>query len=153
MRMLQLKVPPVAVTLLFVGLIWLVARSLPGPTCTGAACTVLAGGLAGLGGAIALAGVWQFRRARTTVHPLRPETASTLVTTGVYRFTRNPMYLGLLLALFGWAILLGQPAALLLAAGYVPVMNRLQIGPEENALRTRFGAAFNAYQSRVRRWL
>lgn len=153
MRMLQLKFPPVAVALLFVGLIWLVARILPGPTCSGAACTVFAGVLVGLGGAIAVGGVWQFRRARTTVHPLRPETATSLVTDGIYRYTRNPMYLGLLLALFGWAILLGQPAALLLAAGYVPVMNHLQIVPEENALRTRFGAAFNDYQSRVRRWL
>lgn len=151
--MLQLKVPPVVVTLLFVGLIWLAARALPGPTCTGPTCTVLAGVLVGFGGAIALAGVWQFRRARTTVHPMRPETASALVTDGVYRHTRNPMYLGLLLALFGWALLLGQPTALLLAAAYVPVMNRLQIIPEENALRARFGAAFHAYQARVRRWL
>lgn len=153
MRMLQLKVPPVVVTLLFGLLIWLAARVLPGPVCHGLACTVVAGALAGLGGTIAVAGVWQFRRARTTVHPLRPETATSLVTAGVYRFTRNPMYLGLLLALCGWALLLGQPAALLLAAGYVPVMNRLQIVPEETALRLRFGAAFNDYQARVRRWL
>lgn len=153
MRMLQLKVPPVVVTLLFGLLIWLAARILPGPVCHGLACTVVAGVLGCLGGAIAVGGVWQFRRARTTVHPLRPETATTLVTFGVYRFTRNPMYLGLLLGLFGWAILLGQPAALLLAAGYVPVMNRLQIVPEEQALRTRFGAAFSDYQTRVRRWL
>lgn len=115
MRMLQLKVPPVVVTLLFAGWIWLVAR--------------------------------------TTVHPLRPDAATALVTNGIYRFTRNPMYLGLLLALFGWALLLGQPAALLLAVAYVPVMNRLQIIPEEHALRARFGAAFHDYQARVRRWL
>lgn len=153
MRNPQPKVPPVVTTAVFAAGIWAAGRWLPGPAYTGAAGTVLAGALAGLGGAIAVAGVWQFRRARTTVHPLRPETATSLVTAGVYRFTRNPMYLGLLLALCGWALLLGQPAALLLAAGYVPVMNRLQIVPEETALRLRFGAAFNDYQARVRRWL
>lgn len=153
MRMLQLKVPPVVVTLLFAGWIWLAARTLPGPSCAGPTSTMLAAGLAGFGGAIAVSGVWQFRVARTTVHPLRPDAATALVTNGIYRFTRNPMYLGLLLALFGWALLLGQPAALLLAVAYVPVMNRLQIIPEEHALRARFGAAFHDYQARVRRWL
>lgn len=107
--------------------------------------------LAGVG--IALLGVISFRRARTTLNPLHPEAASTLVGSGVYRFTRNPMYLGLLLVLLGWAVFLANALAFVFPAVYVPLMNRLQILPEEKALAEKFGAGFADYQSKVRRWL
>lgn len=111
----------------------------------------LALGSAGLG--VGIAGVLAFRRARTTVNPWRPERASALVDTGIYRHTRNPMYLGLLLGLLGWAVYLGSLLALLLALAFVPWMNRFQIGPEERALERIFGDDFAAYRRRVRRWL
>jgi len=66
-----------------------------------------------LGIAIALSGVVAFRRARTTVNPLKPDAASSLVESGIYRYTRNPMYVGLALALVGWAVYLAAPLALL----------------------------------------
>jgi protein-S-isoprenylcysteine O-methyltransferase Ste14 len=100
-----------------------------------------------------LLGVVSFRRAGTTVNPLQPEATSALVVSGIYRRTRNPMYLGMLLVLLGWAVLLAHALGFALAAAFVPLMNRLQIGPEERTLTATFGPAFAAYQSAVRRWL
>ena len=94
-----------------------------------------------------------FRRAKTTVNPLRPDQASALVTGGIYRWTRNPMYLGMLLLLIGWACILSNGAALAILPLFVIYMNRFQIGPEERALRARFGAEFDNYCRNVRRWL
>lgn len=73
--------------------------------------------------------------------------------TGIYRFTRNPMSLGFLVALLGWAVYLANVGAFLLLPAFVCYMNRFQIRPEEMALRERFGESFVAYQRRVRRWL
>lgn len=148
-----LKIPPVVTFLLVSGLMWVAARTVPSlgftlPARLGGALV-----LAGAGVVIALLGVVSFRRAKTTVNPLHPEAASTLVVVGIYRVTRNPMYLGLLLLLLGWAVFLANALAFVFPAAYIPLMNRLQIRPEETALATKFGAAFSAYQSQVRRWL
>jgi len=72
---------------------------------------------------------------------------------GVYRLTRNPMYLGFLLVLLGWAIFLSNALAFLLLPAFIFYMNRFQIEPEEKALTSLFGQQFVAYTSRVRRWL
>ena len=101
-------------------------------------------------GVIALIG---FRRAKTTVNPLSPEQASALVTGGIYRWTRNPMYLGMLLLLVGWACILSNWAALAILPLFVIYLNRFQIAPEERALRARFGDEFDNYCRKVRRWL
>ena len=92
-------------------------------------------------------------RARTTVNPLKPERASSMVTHGIYRFTRNPMYLGMVMFLLAWAIHL---AALLPFIGplvFVLYITRFQIRPEERALKELFGDEYVAYAARVRRWL
>lgn len=102
---------------------------------------------------VAILGVISFRRARTTVNPLDPSASTTLVIAGIYRLTRNPMYLGILLVLLGWAVHLGHLLAFLLAMALIPLMNRLQIIPEERALTAKFGPAFAAYLAQVRRWL
>lgn len=94
-----------------------------------------------------------FLRARTTVNPLDPGKASALVATGVYRFTRNPMYLGMATLLLAWAVYLSNIAALAGLALFVAYINRFQIEPEERALSARFGEEFDAYCRRVRRWL
>jgi protein-S-isoprenylcysteine O-methyltransferase Ste14 len=101
----------------------------------------------------ALAGVAEFRRARTTVNPTTPQASSSVVDSGIYRRSRNPMYLGFLLALAGWAIQLGHLAALPVLPAFVLYMNRFQIAPEERALRAKFGAPYAEYTRRVRRWL
>jgi protein-S-isoprenylcysteine O-methyltransferase Ste14 len=102
---------------------------------------------------IAALGVMSFRRARTTVNPMKPESSTALVVRGIYRVTRNPMYLGFLFVLGGFALFLRHPVAFLALPLFVLYMNRFQIEPEEAALRSRFGAEFTDYQSRVRRWL
>lgn len=148
------RIPPPLVAALFGLLMWLAARHLPGALelpiewRTSLALVVLLAGIA-----ICLAGVLSFRRARTTVNPLKPETASALVSSGVYKYTRNPMYLGFATVLTAWSIFLAWPPALLGVLGFVIYMNLFQIGPEERALASLFGRAFTQYCSRVRRWL
>ena len=114
----------------------------------------LAGVLLACGGAaVALAGVLAFRRRRTTVDPRHPERASALVAEGVYRWTRNPMYVGFVAVALGGAATLGSVRALvgpLLLAVY---LDRVQIPAEERALRARFGPDFDRYAHAVRRWL
>jgi protein-S-isoprenylcysteine O-methyltransferase Ste14 len=150
---LELKIPPVAVTVLFAMAMWLLARVTPGVALAWE--LRLAALVLGLtaGTAIGLAGVWSFRKARTTVNPLRPDSATALVVDGVFRFTRNPMYLGLLIVLVGWGLYLVNPLSLLLALAFVPYMNRFQIGPEECALERAYGRYFTDYCHGVRRWL
>ena len=150
--MLELKVPPLLLFALFAvamfGLSWAApatAFSLPGSR---AAATLLA--LSGLG--IALAGVAAFRRHKTTVNPLVPSDASSVVASGVYRHSRNPMYLGILLLLAGWALFLSNTAAALLLPAFVAYMNRFQIAPEERILSAKFGAPYASYRRQVRRW-
>ena len=106
-----------------------------------------------LGGGLALAGVLQFRRAHTTVDPRDPAKVSALVTDGVYGFTRNPMYLGFVLMLAGWVAILASPALIALVAVYAFYLDRVQIPPEEAALKARFGTAFDEYAAHVRRWV
>jgi protein-S-isoprenylcysteine O-methyltransferase Ste14 len=103
--------------------------------------------------AVGALAVVAFRGARTTVNPLEPTEASAMVTSGVYRLSRNPMYLGLLLVLGGWAIVLSNLLAFALLPAFVAYMNRFQIAPEERALLSRFGTEFTAYKESVRMWL
>ena len=100
-----------------------------------------------------IAALIQFRRADTTVNPHKPETTTTLVTSGVYAWTRNPMYLGLAMLLLGWAIKLGTLSPLVAALLFIPLIQRIQIRPEEHALRMRFGKDYQQYCHRVNRWL
>lgn len=105
------------------------------------------------GGVMALWAILSFRRLRTTIHPMHPHEATALVVAGPNRLSRNPMYVGLLLVLVGWALWLRQPAALsgaLLAWAY---LWRFQVLPEERALHAKFGDDYGAYVRRVRRWV
>jgi len=102
---------------------------------------------------VAFAGVVSFHRVRTTVNPWRPHASSALVTSGVYRKTRNPMYLGLMLGLAGWGRLLANLYALLIGFIFIPYMNRFQIRPEERALEQAYGKSFVDYCRQARRWL
>jgi protein-S-isoprenylcysteine O-methyltransferase Ste14 len=98
-------------------------------------------------------GLLAFRAARTTANPLKPERASALVTGGIYRLTRNPMYVGTCCILLAWAVYL---SALLPFAGpavFAMYMTRFQIQPEEQALSQLFGEQYAQYTARVRRWL
>ena len=153
MRWLEHRIPPPIVgALAALGMWWLARQSappsLPFGVRVGLAVVLVLIGLAFLAPAGAA-----FRRARTTVNPLKPEAASALVVAGVYRFTRNPMYVGFAALLLAWAAWLAAPLALLGPAVFVAYLTRFQILPEERALRERFGESFEAYCRQVRRWL
>lgn len=106
-----------------------------------------------IGVAVALAGVISFKKARTTVNPLKPGTASSLVTSGIFQYTRNPMYLGMVIAIFGFAVLLSSWLSLLGVVAFVLFIQYFQIKPEEVALTECFGEQFTQYKTRVRPWL
>jgi protein-S-isoprenylcysteine O-methyltransferase Ste14 len=103
------------------------------------------------GGALPASVVTAFRRAHTSIDPYRPTTA--IVTTGAYRFTRNPAYLGMTLAYSGIAVLSGALWAFIPLIGALIVVDRGVIAREERYLERSFGAAYTDYKRRVRRWL
>lgn len=153
MSALELKIPPVLVSVLFAALMWLLATITPGVPIL----PILKKGLlvlfVGLAAWPGLSSVATFKKANTTVNPLNPDACSSLVVSGMYRHSRNPMYLALLLVLIGWGFYLANPFSLLAAGGFVIYMNRFQIQPEERALEKAFGEEFNNYRKRVRRWI
>ena len=153
MQSLELKVPPPAVALVIAVLMWLVSRAVPALSFAIPARLLVAIILAAAGVITAVAGVVTFARAKTTVNPTTPERSSSLVNWGIYKVTRNPMYLGLLLELTAWAIFLSNSLPFLFLPVYMLYINRFQIAPEERALTSLFGGEFAAYQSRVRRWI
>jgi protein-S-isoprenylcysteine O-methyltransferase Ste14 len=153
MQWLELKIPPLLVWLVIAGAMPGVAYSAPKLSFTLDGSSALALTLVALGGALAVAGVIAFRNQRTTVNPLTPSASSSVVSGGVYRVSRNPMYLGFLLALAGWAVYLSNAGAALLLPVFVAYMTQYQIKPEERALLAKFGSEFAQYMSRVRRWL
>ncbi len=153
MRSLELKIPPPLVALVIAVQMWLLSLLAPALGFTIPARILVAIILAVAGIATAVAGAATFARAKTTVNPTTPEKSSSLVSWGIYKVTRNPMYLGLLFVLTAWAIFLSNPLPFLLLPVYMLYINRFQIAPEERALTSLFGREFAAYQSRVRRWI
>ncbi len=153
MKALELKLPPVAVVLIIGVLMWSIARYLPIAPVLIAGKAIIAAVVALAGIALGVMGILIFRRAETTVHPSVPDKASAIVNSGVYRFSRNPMYLGLALILTGWAVFLGDAGNVILIAVFVAYMTQFQIKPEERVLEAKFGAAYSDYKSSVRRWL
>lgn len=149
---MKLKIPPLGVVLLFAISMFLLAKYLP----VGyfdffgrIYLVMLLGAVALWIGIIALL---QFFRSRTSINPMQPAKASSLVTNGLYRFSRNPMYLALLLFLLAWGLYLGNAFNTLLAAGFVYYMNFFQIFPEEEVLLRKFGKTYQKYSVQVRRW-
>ena len=153
MKFLEHKIPPPLVALIIGGLMWTLATLVPRLEVPFVVRVAGALALLVIGLGIAVSGVVSFRRAKTTVNPIKISTASSLVSSGVFRLTRNPMYLGLLIALAGWAVYLASWLALLGLPLFVLYMNRFQIGPEERAMASLFGADYAAYKERVRRWI
>ena len=153
MRQLELKIPPPIVALLTGAAMWLASRLGPLIDLPHLLRTDCAGAIAACGGVLAFAGSIAFRRAKTTINPLRPANASSLVTSGIYRLTRNPMYLGLLLVLVAWALHLSSVLAFAGPILFVLYIRRFQIAPEERVLADKFGKAYSDYTSQVRRWL
>src|SRR4051794_40377102 len=152
MSSLETRVPPPAVVLVMAVFMWLISTAAPLLHFDLAAHTWFAAVLISVGFVTGLSGVMTFLNAKTTVNPMKPR-ASSMVTWGVYAFSRNPMYLGGVIMLLGWAVFLSNALAFSLLPAYVLYINRFQIAPEERALTALFGQSYAAYQVRVRRWL
>lgn len=151
--MLELKIPPPLYLLIFGVLMSWLDYFFPEPQWQGMYNLALGGMFVLLGLVCIFWAAGLFFRAKTTVSPLTPSNSTQLVISGLYRFTRNPMYLGLLFMLIGWALYLGSLASALIVPAWVWALNRWQIGPEEKALEQRFGDDYRAYKNKVRRWL
>jgi protein-S-isoprenylcysteine O-methyltransferase Ste14 len=150
---LELKIPPVGLVIVAALFIWLGAACFPTLSYRFPFQSLVAW-VIGLFGVLPCAlGIIEFNRAKTTVNPTKPESTSSLVRTGIYRRTRNPMYLGFLLILVGWAIAMANVVAFVVLPGFVIYMNRFQIKPEERALTLIFGEDFKTYCEEARRWI
>ena len=154
MNALENKIPPPIVGLLFGLIIWAISSiTEPVSIFNQRQGLVAAAILLVAGFSFAISGGISFRMAKTTVNPLKPETASSLVTSGVFKYSRNPMYVGLAIILLAWTVYLAVPLGLLAIVGFMAYIQRFQIVPEERAMLKLFGAEFEVYQSMVRRWL
>lgn len=153
MQALELKVPPPVVAALLALVMWGIAGVAVPMDLPAMVRLAVAGVLALVGLGFDIAGVMVFRRAKTTVNPLKPHNTSALVCSGVYRITRNPMYLGMVWILLAWVVFLSSPWCVLGPLVFVLYITRFQIQPEEKVLAARFGSSFADYCSRVRRWL
>ena len=149
---MRLRIPPALVMLIFGVLMYVLAKFLPVGDFDFFGRNELAWFLFGLGFLIGIVAVAQFIITRTTTDPLHPQKTSKLITKGVFNYTRNPMYLGLLLILLAFGLKLGNAFNTLLAAGFVSYMNRFQIKYEEEVLEEKFGKEYRMFCKLTRRW-
>jgi protein-S-isoprenylcysteine O-methyltransferase Ste14 len=150
---LELKVPPLALVLVLAWAMWFAAMQLPSLAITLPWPHGLAVTISGVGILFLFAGLYEFQKAKTSFNPMKPDAASSVVSTGIYRVSRNPMYVGFLILLTAWAIFLSHPLPFLFLPVFVAYMNRFQISPEERALSAKFGNEYEAYKQSIRRWL
>ena len=150
---LELRIPPPVVAVIVGVLMWAISVGTGAWEISLPIRSVVALAIAAVGVVFSTAGIVQFRRSKTTVNPTKPETASALVSSGVFKITRNPMYVGLALVLVAWGAFLSSPWTLLGPLAFAAYIARFQIIPEERALSVLFGGEYSTYKSRVRRWL
>jgi len=147
------RVPPPILMLLAAAVMWALCRWLPLSHWSGGAWNRAGAVPAAIGSIIAVAAFVRFRQVRTTVNPMDPSKATQLVTDGVFHISRNPMYLGLVLLLIGWAVWLDSASPWFIPPLFMIVITRVQIIPEEQALERLFGAQYVAYRRSVARWI
>ncbi len=137
MAFLDKKIPPPVIALASLAIVWGIARLFPTLSFSSQYLLPTASLIAAAGFLLALWGIVTFRRAGTTLNPHTPENTDMIVRNGPFRFTRNPMYLGLAIGL----------------AAFVAYMTQFQIKAEERAIEKKFGTPYVEYRSSVRRWL
>ena len=148
---LRNKIPPPIVTLTFILLSFWLANYLPKLVFNYQGLLSLIMTLIGL--TIIVIGVKTFHKSDTTVNPLNPSEASHLVTHGVFSYTRNPMYLGMVIILLGVSIYNGVYIGIIILPCFIFYITEFQIKPEEEAMEEIFPGDYTDYLKRVRRWL
>ena len=153
MHPLDHKIPPPVIAVLCGGLAWLLAHFTPGFHFDIPARLPIVAVLVLVGLALDFSGLLSFRKARTTFNPLAPSRSKVIVQSGLYRYTRNPMYLGMVLELLGLCVFLANPLTLAAVVVFVAYITRFQIIPEERLLLGKFGEPYALYTRKVRRWI
>ena len=151
--MLKTKIPPPVYMLIMAYIMWLLDKFLPLYNWLNSPWNKL--GLIIIGMAVVL-DIWSlllFFHAKTTPNPMKPGSTSHLITSGLYRYSRNPMYLGLLVMLIGWGLYLGSLSPLSMLPLFIRLLTKQQIEPEEIILMDKFGPEYKDFQQRVRRWI
>ena len=153
MLKLSLKIPPVAQGIIALIFIWLFNRYIPifriDIVFKGAVSLVIIC----IGFLVGVSGISAFIKLHTTVDPRYPEKASKLVVVGIYKYSRNPMYLAIVFVLTGISVYLGALSSFLVVFFFVAYINQFQIVPEEQILKQKFGEKYVQYTKQVRRWL
>ena len=149
---MKTRVPPPIVATLFALAMWLLDRMIPAGQLTLPGSVMISLILIGLGLVVMTMALGRFRKVGTTVNPLDPSLASSLVSSGIFGRSRNPMYLGMLIFLTAWALWLGNLVNIAMLYLFYSFMTRFQIRPEEEALTQLFGGEYTEYCNRVRRW-
>lgn len=150
---MKTKIPPPIVATLFALIMWGLDALVPAGQLALPGATTICLLLIGLGIVVMTLALRRFRKVGTTVNPLDPSLASSLVSSGIFGRSRNPMYLGMLVLLTAWAIWLGNAANIVTLYLFVSFMTRFQIKPEEEALTKLFGDEYEAYCEKVNRWI
>ncbi|HIQ07481.1 MAG TPA: isoprenylcysteine carboxylmethyltransferase family protein [Thiotrichaceae bacterium] len=151
--MLKNIIPPPVYALLIATLMYSLAKYLPILTLFEPPINQLAYLFVVIGITFDLSSLILFIRSKTTSNPIKPANASKLVITGLYRYSRNPMYAGLFFLLLAWAWYMGALSPFIGLPLFVMVITIQQIQPEEQALESKFGQAYLDYKKKVRRWI
>ena len=152
MKALELKIHPPLVLLFSIGLTYLCSRYLPFIALP-AFLMGLYGYVASAGILVAMSGIWQFRQAKTTIAPTRPDKTSSLVSGGIYSITRNPMYLGMIFIIVAAVLKFGNYYGFIALLFFIVYITQFQIKPEERIIEGIFGEQYVQYKNKVRRWL
>ena len=151
MKSLENKIPPLIIVVFFLASIFLLKNFLE--VFTFSYQVYISFFFLCLAASLCLTSIIEFRKHKTTLNPLMPEESTALVTTGIFKFSRNPMYLSLLNLLIAFSIYLGSFLGLIIIPLFVVYINLFQIKPEEKAMLKLYGKEFENYCSNVRRWI
>lgn len=151
--MLKTMIPPPVYVLATAGIMWWLDKSWPLAVWLDNSLNMLGLVIIAIAALLDLWSLGLFVRSKTTVNPMKPVNTNKLVLDGMYKITRNPMYLGMLIALTGWWIYLGSLSPLFMLPVFVWLLTVQQIIPEETALEEKFGAEYLEYKQQVRRWI
>ncbi|MFT5839607.1 MAG: protein-S-isoprenylcysteine O-methyltransferase Ste14 [Flavobacteriales bacterium] len=152
MKALELKIHPPIVLLLCLGIAYGFSHYLPSLAMP-LILSDLQWFIGIIGVLVTLAGMWEFRKAKTTINPTSPEKASYLVSGGIYRLTRNPMYLGMQFILIAAIFKIGNYCGFIALPFFILYITQFQIKPEERIIKKIFGEEYCQYKKKVRRWL